>query len=32
MNICKHKFRLYITSPSKKISEMDATEIKLLKA
>ena len=30
MNICKHKFRLYITRPSKKISEMDATEIKLL--
>ena len=30
MNISKHKFRLYITSPSKKISEMDATEIKLL--
>ena len=30
MNISKHKFRLYITRPSKKISEMDATEIKLL--
>jgi hypothetical protein len=30
MNINKHKFRLYITRPSKKISEMDATEIKLL--
>ena len=30
MNIRKHKFRLYITRPSKKISEMNATEIKLL--
>lgn len=30
MNISKHKFRLYITRPSKKISEMDETEIKLL--
>ena len=30
MNISKHKFRLYITRPSKKISEMNATEIKLL--
>jgi hypothetical protein len=30
MNISKHKFRIYITRPSKKISEMDATEIKLL--
>jgi hypothetical protein len=30
MNISKHKFRLYITHPSKMISEMDATEIKLL--
>lgn len=30
MNISKHKFRLYITRPSKMISEMDATEIKLL--
>ena len=30
MNISKHRFRLYITRPSKMISEMDATEIKLL--
>lgn len=30
MNISKHKFRIYITKPSKKISEMDANEIKLL--
>lgn len=30
MNISKHKFRLYITRPSKMISEMDTTEIKLL--
>ena len=30
MNISEHRFRLYITRPSKKISEMDATEIKLL--
>lgn len=30
MNIIKHKFRLYITRPSKKISDMDEKEIKLL--